>query len=145
MKRMLLVTLWVVLSAVSSAMAADAVVLVTARPTAPGFTAYWVQLGVPGTQVIGPFSLTAGTLAIMGTDSSAAVIEQEGNPSPGDGFLGDFAKGDYVIETLYNGGVLKLTFSTGVSQAGAQFQPCVGCNPTARITAIFCDRQPPQF
>ena len=114
---------------------ADNLVLITKRPTTQNFTANWSQLGIAGTPVIGPFSMNAGPITINGTDSSAAVIEQEGN-----GFLGDFTKGDFVIETLFNLGVLSLHFSTGISQAGAQFQPCDTCSSTFPIQAVIVAR-----
>ena len=112
----LLITVLVVLSVVTGAMG-DAVVLVTNRPSPSQYMAYWSQLGIAGTPVTGPFTLTAGPITINGTDSSAAVIEQEGN-----NFVGDFTPGDFVIETQFIGGLLSLHFSTGVSQAGVQFQ-----------------------
>jgi hypothetical protein len=116
MPKNLFFTLVVVLSGVSAAIG-DAVVLVTNRPSPSQYTAVWSQLGIAGTPVTGPFTLHAGPITINGTDSSPAVIEQEGN-----NFVGDFTPGDYVIETQINQGLLSLHFSKGVSQAGVQFQ-----------------------
>lgn len=105
---------------------ADTVNLVTTRPTGTDLVD-WGQLGPNETVLSNPFTATsAGGIGVTGQTTgnqgySPVLAQNYGVPGPGSFWSGNFAPGDYLIWTVFNG-PLTLNFSTGVSQVGAQIQ-----------------------
>jgi hypothetical protein len=134
MKRMLLLSAVLALVATMTAHA-DTLVLITSRPKTTNYPAYWSQLGHVGTHLGARFTLYSGPIAINGQENCYAFsqgcwIVQEGN-----GYLGDFTKGDYLLTLSYIAPPLRLQFSTGLTQAGAQIEGRPGYSYPMTIVA----------
>ena len=143
MKKDLLLSATLVLVIIPTALWGDTLVCVTTRRG--NDIVDWSQLGPPGTSVPEQFTAVASgafPLVVQGVffpGLEGPVVEQEGN-----GFLGDFTVGDYLLWSYYNNDILRLQFLTpgsspvGVSQVGAQVDPSV-VPTTFPVTVVAYD------
>jgi hypothetical protein len=134
MKRTPLLVAVFVLVTLSRAFAGNTIVCPSARTG--NDTVDWSQLGPPGTILLRGFTATASPVPITVTDGpSSDQVLQEGTGFYG-AFLGDFAIGDNLLSSGSDFSRLRMLFSTGVSQVGAQVDPPYG-NPRQVTIAAY--------
>jgi hypothetical protein len=136
MRRMLLF-LFAVMLAGSTAAYADTSALVTARCSGGGcFNVDWGPLGSGPSNTFVPDGSTVTSNGLTVTLSTCCGMRRRDQGTVGNDWNGNFAPGDHLIYDQDTGRPLTLSFNEGLSLAGAQIQSQFSGGFTATIQAF---------